>query len=91
MHHGADASTCYSSLKLSDLVGYLDATNRVPVRTAAAVVRISAAADEAEVVGVAAVRTGGPVVAVAASTVGKAVAVAAVAGSREEHKKVKNT
>ena len=31
----AYARTCYSSLRLSDLVGYLDTTDRVPSRTAA--------------------------------------------------------
>ena len=32
-NRSAYARTCYSSLKLSDLVDYLDATNRRPVRT----------------------------------------------------------
>ena len=32
-----DAGTCYSSLKLSDFVGCLDATDRMPVFSAAVV------------------------------------------------------
>ena len=50
----AIARTCYSSLKLSDLVGYLDATNREAIRTV--VVHIDIAAVEVEVIGVVAVR-----------------------------------
>ena len=85
----ADARTCYSSLKLSDLVGYLDATDRVPVRTEVAV-HIGVAAAEAEAVSAVAVavdvvRSGRPIVAVVASIVGIAVVVVAVASSREEH------
>ncbi|MBQ2112599.1 MAG: hypothetical protein II194_05175 [Bacteroidales bacterium] len=71
MHHATDASACYSSLKLSDLVDYLDATDRVPVSTVV-VVHIGVAAVEVEVVGV------------VASIVGIAVVVVAVAGSREK-------
>ena len=52
----AFARTCYSSLKLSDLVGYLDTTDRVPVRTDA-VVHDDIAAVEVEVVGAVAVRS----------------------------------
>ena len=44
------ARTCHSSLKLSDLVGYLDATNRVPARAVVAV-HADIAAVEAEVAG----------------------------------------
>ena len=83
MHHGADASTCYSSLKLSDLVGYLDATNGAPVRTMEGF-HISEAAGEEEVVGVATVRPGRPIVAADASNEGIAV-VEAIGGSREEY------
>ena len=50
----ADARTCYSSLKLSDLVDYLDATNRVPARTVV-VGHTGTVAVEVEVVGVAVV------------------------------------
>ena len=49
----AYARTCYSSLRLSDLVGYLDATDRVSVRTAAvAAAHVDFAAEEVEVEGV---------------------------------------
>ena len=82
----ADARTCYSSLKLSDLVGFLDATDRVPARTAeAAGAHIGAAAVEGEEVGVAVVvRPGRPIVAVAASRGGIAALGVTAAGSREK-------
>ena len=50
------AGTCYSSLKLSDLVGYLDAADRGPVRTAV-VAHADTAAVEAEAVGAGTVRS----------------------------------
>ena len=82
----ADARTCYSSLKLSDLVGFLDATDRAPERTAVAA-HTGVAAVEVEVVGAVAVaaRSGRPIEAVAASKVGSGAVVVAVAGSREEY------
>ena len=84
------AWTCYSSLKLSDFVGCLDTTDRVPERTAA-VVHANVAAAEVEAVSVVAevvvvvARAGRPIVAVAASTVGFAAEVTAAAGSREKY------
>ena len=80
------AWTCHSSLKLSDLVGYLNATDREPVRTNVVVdVGITTAeGEEVGVVGVVAVRTRRPIAAAEASIVGVAVVVAA-AGSREKH------
>ena len=75
--------TCYSSLKLSDLIGYLDATDREPERTEVAV-HAGAAIAEDEAVGAAAARAQRPVVAFVISIVGIAVD-AAVAGSREKH------
>ena len=49
----AYARTCYSSLKLSDLVGYLDTTDKVPVSTAAvAAANVDFATEEVEVEGV---------------------------------------
>ena len=69
--------------KAQRLRGYLDATNRVPVRTVI-VVHIGVAAVEVEVVGVVAVRSGRPIVAVVASIVGIAVTVVTVAGSRKK-------
>ena len=50
------AGTCYSSLKLSDLVGYLDATDRAPSR-AVAVVHTDKVAVEAEEDSVSVVRS----------------------------------
>ena len=50
------ARTCYSLLKLSDLVGYLDATDRVPARTVV-VVHTGVADAEAEVLGAVAARS----------------------------------
>ena len=82
-HIPAKAGICYSSLKLSDFVDYLDATDRVPVRSEA-VVHIRAATAKVEAVGAVAVRSGRPVVAAAVSIVGIAVVVVAVAGSREK-------
>ena len=52
----AYARTCYSSLRLSDLVGYLDTTDRVPESTGE-VAHADIAAVQAEVVGVVAVRS----------------------------------
>ena len=74
----------FFSLKLSDLVGYLDATDRVPARTVADV-HIGVAAVEVEAVGVVEERAGRPIGAVDASIVGIAVTSVAAAGSREEH------
>ena len=48
-------STCYSSLKLSNLVGYLDATNREAKRTDV-VGHIDPAGGEVENIGIVAVR-----------------------------------
>lgn len=48
--------TCYSPLKLSDLVGCLNATDRVPVRTAAVEAHADISAVEAEAAGVGIVR-----------------------------------
>ena len=79
----ANAGTCYSSLKLSDLVGYLDATDRVPVRAAEAA-HADIAAVEVEEVGAIVAKPGRPIAAVVASTAGIAVIVAAAAGSREK-------
>ena len=78
----ADARICYSSLKLSDLVDCLDATNRIPVRSAV-VDHAHAAAAEVEVVRAAA-RLGRPIVAAGATIGGTAIAVA-ITGSREEY------
>ena len=50
----AYARTCYSSLKLSDLVGYLDATDRAPAATVD-VADVGEARVEVEVEGVAVV------------------------------------
>ena len=52
-----NAGTCYSSLKLSDFVGCLDATNREPARTGVEA-HVDIAADEVEVVGVGTIRPG---------------------------------
>ena len=47
------ARSCYSSLKLSDLVGYLDTTDKVPVSTAAvAAANVDFATEDVEVEGV---------------------------------------
>ena len=82
----ANARTCYSSLKLSDFVGYLDATDWEPERTVG-VVHVDIAAVDAEVVGVGLVtgRSRGPIGAYDTSKGGIAVAAAAIAGSREEN------
>ena len=53
----AYARTCYSSLRLSDLIGYLDATDRVPIRTAGVVVQADPDVVEVEVAGAVAART----------------------------------
>ena len=50
------ARTCHSSLKLSDLVSCLDATDRVTMRTVV-VARFDIAAAEGEEVGVVAARS----------------------------------
>ena len=50
-------STCYSLLKLSDLVSYLDATDRTTKCTAAAVVHYGITIAEVEIIGVGVVRT----------------------------------
>ena len=52
----AYARTCYSSLRLSDLVGYLDTTDRVPACTVV-VVHKDTAAEEVEAEGVVAERS----------------------------------
>ena len=63
---------------------FLNATDRVPVRTAVVVAYMREAIVKVEEVDVAAERPGRPVDAVAASRVGIAVVVATVAGSREK-------
>ena len=63
---------------------FLDTTDRVPVRTVEVAAHIREAIVKEEDVGAVAVRSGRPVEAEAASIVGKAVAAATVAGSREE-------
>ena len=71
-------------LKLSDFVGYLDATNRIPERTAAVAARVDIAAAEVEAAATGNARPGGPIVAVVASMDGNAAAVVTAAGSREK-------
>ena len=81
------ARSCYSLLKHSDLVGYLDATDRRSVCTAEAVQR-DYAFTEFEAVGTAIrirARHRRPIVAPIASRAYIAVAAVAIACSREEH------
>ena len=70
--------------KLRQDLLFLDATDRVPVRTVV-VAHTCVDNGKVEAVGVVAVRPGRPVEAVVASIVGSAVAVVTDAGSREKH------
>ena len=56
-NRSANARTCYSSLKLSDLVDYLNAADRAPLRTAADAAHRRAAMAEVEEVGVVVARS----------------------------------
>ena len=81
----AYARTCYSSLRLSDLVGYLNTTYRAPVRTAGAV-QFDYVFTEFEAAGIRIrARHRRPIVAPSASRAYIAVAAVAIACSREEH------
>lgn len=77
------AKTCYSSLKLSDLVGYLDAADRQTVRAIVEAHRIDSAIEvEAQVVREVAARRCGPMAAVVADIVETASAVVAITRTR---------
>ena len=78
------ARSRYSSLKISNLVGYLDATDREPVlRTT--VVHVDMTVTEGAVVGVVADGSRRPIDAAAASKAGVAVVVVTAAGSRKKY------